>query len=319
MPDTETTEHEVEGREVTANPSLNSALSGWEYVNPTRTFKRKINRRRIVKTEREAKGMIRFKGGNPTFRKGDLHDELTWSLDQDGLCRATAQGRIGGSGGSGPHSASSHHQTNNRVPSEGLPLPSPASVGHHDPTTPGQVHSVKSEAGGGPPTPAYNGPTTPAYTPGESGAGSNLNPATPSTPGGPKSQGPPSSVPSPFRAAVNPPLPGGSTERRPGVENMSVSPTTGGGRAGIGTSPGKSGPTKRPALPAKDYETVTDSLSLTSAYDYSAMTAWLSHPVKKSRPNESLKPNPLRPLYRRKSQSDLFTPPDLDPKSSVAP
>ena len=30
---------------------------------------------------------------------------------------------------------------------------------------------------------------------------------------------------------------------------------------------------KRPALPAKEYEEASDQLSLTSAYDYTAMTA----------------------------------------------
>eukprot|EP00091_Calanus_sinicus_P000794 TRINITY_DN10737_c0_g1_i1.p1 TRINITY_DN10737_c0_g1~~TRINITY_DN10737_c0_g1_i1.p1 ORF type:complete len:179 (-),score=26.44 TRINITY_DN10737_c0_g1_i1:94-630(-) len=155
--------------------------------------------------------------------------------------------------------------------------------------------SVKSETAMPLLSPHTNGPTTPVYTPGADSSVPTFNPATPSTPGGPKSQGPPSSVPSPFRS-VNPAL----TDRKPDMSSMSnvlVSPTT------SKTSVKGNLHAKRPALPAKEYEEVCDSLSLTSAYDYSAMTAWLSHPVKKSRPSEGPKVTPMRPMYRRKSQS----------------
>ena len=279
-----------------SNNQLTSALNNWDFINITKTFKRK-NRRSVKREMREFKGS-KFKGGTPVFKKGDFGDPIMWGLDQDGFSSATAHGRIN-------QVHSNHHpQPNNRVPSEGLPMQSPASVG---PVTPGPL-SVKSEAGMPLLSPHTNGPTTPAYTPGDSVP--IFNPATPSTPGGPKSQGPPSSVPSPFRA-VNPALP----ERKPessSVSSVLVSPTT--------SKSSQKGTlhSKRPALPAKEYEEVSDSFSLISAYDYSAMTAWLSHPVKKSRPNEGLKVTPMRPMYRRKSQSSLFATVDLDYNSSVA-
>jgi len=296
MPDADFDSSEREGELGGANNQLASALNNWDYINPTKTFKRK--NRRIVKREvREFKGS-KFKGGAPVFKKGELGDPIMWGLDQDGFSSAAAHGRIN-------QGHSNHHpQPNNRVPSEGLPMQSPASVG---PVTPGPM-SVKSETAMPLLSPHTNGPTTPVYTPGDSG--STFNPATPSTPGGPKSQGPPSSVPSPFRA-VNPALP----DRKPDMSSMStvlVSPTT------SKTTDKGNLHAKRPALPAKEYEEISDSLSLTSAYDYSTMTAWLSHPVKKSRPSDGPKTTPLRPMYRRKSQGTLFASIDLDPKTTVA-
>ena len=65
---------------------------------------------------------------------------------------------------------------------------------------------------------------------------------------------------------------------------------------------------KRPALPAKEYEEAADQLSLTFAYDYTTMTAWLSHPVKKSRPSDGPREKPLQPMFRRRSQHNIFAP-----------
>ena len=76
---------------------------------------------------------------------------------------------------------------------------------------------------------------------------------------------------------------------------------------------------KRPALPAKEYEEAADQLSLTSAYDYAAMTAWLSHPVKKSRPNEGGRTVPLQPMYRRRSQHNIFAPVGLELATKLQP
>ena len=136
-------------------------------------------------------------------------------------------------------------------------------------------------------------PHTPAYTPG----GAPEAPITPFTPGGPKSCGP-STVPSPYRARdVNPPL----VDRKVDLPNPHVSPTS-------ASKPSLSAACKRPALPAKEYEKASDQLSLTSAYDYSAMTAWLSHPVKKSRLSDGPRERPLQPMFRRRSQHNIFAP-----------
>jgi len=295
IPDADFNSSEREG-DLNSSNQLASALNNWEFINTTKTFKRK-NRRTVKRETREFKGS-KYKGGAPVFKKGEFGDPIMWGLDQDGFSSATAHGRIN-------QVHSNHHpQPNNRVPSEGLPLQSPASVG---PVTPGPL-SVKSETGMPLLSPHTNGPTTPVFTPGDSVP--TCNPATPSTPGGPKSQGPPSSVPSPFRS-VNPAL--SDRKLEPVAQmNVQVSPTT------SKTSMKGNIHAKRPALPAKEYEEISDSLSLTSAYDYSAMTAWLSHPVKKSRPSEGSKATPMRPMYRRKSQSSLFAPVDLDPKTTVA-
>jgi len=296
LPDTDYENSEREDMGGSSSSQLAQALANWEFVNTNKTFKRK-NRRTVKREVRDFKGN-KFKGGAPVFKKGELGDPIMWGLDQDGFSSAAARGRIN-------QGHSTHHtQPNNRVPSEGLPMQSPASVG---PVTPGPL-SVKSETAMPLLSPHTNGPTTPVYTPGDSVP--TFNPATPSTPGGPKSQGPPSSVPSPFRA-VNPAL----ADRKPDMSSLSnvlVSPTT------SKTSVKGSMHAKRPALPAKEYEEISDSLSLTSAYDYSAMTAWLSHPVKKSRPCEGTKLSPKRPMYRRKSQSELFASIDLDHKATVA-
>ena len=76
----------------------------------------------------------------------------------------------------------------------------------------------------------------------------------------------------------------------------------------------------RPALPAKEYEEASDQLSLTSAYDYTAMTAWLSHPVKKSRPSDGPREKPLQPMFRRRSQHNIFAPVYMDvAKAEVKP
>ena len=278
------------GGDMSSNNQLSMALNSWELLNPDKTFKRK--NRRVKREAKEFKGS-KFRGSAPVFRKGDMGDPIMWGLDQDGYSTA----RMGHSGPGG-------HTSNG-----------PASVG---PVTPGGQAgplSVKSEAM---PllSPHTNGPATPAYTPGEPG-GITFNPATPSTPGGPKSVGPVGSGPgsvsipaSPFRA-VNPALPS-AVKTEPGAPR---------GQEAAKESVKTWGPGKRPLLPAKEYEEVNDSLELVSAYDYSTMSAWLSHPVKKSRPSEGAKVGPARPMHRRRSQSSLFAPLELsgDLKSAIIP
>lgn len=238
---------------------LPAALKTWDYLATSGTFKRSAHRAKRIKVERELRG-TRWRGGNPLFRRGESvgGEGLVWGLDQDSLCSPGTAARIDGGGNS--------NLLNNRVPSEGLHtnLNSPASQTPHTPQGP---HSVGVSQGSLP----LMSPHTPAYTPGGGGDA----PHTPFTPGGPKSCGP-TSVPSPFRAregAV------GALERKPDASSLHVSPTSAPCR------PSPFAATKRPALPPKEYEeSQSDQLSLTSAYDYSSLTAWLSHPVKKSRP-----------------------------------
>ena len=274
--------------------SLTQALTSWEYSTPEKTFKRKPKR-----VKREVKDIkSRFRGGaRPVFRKGDLGDTIMWSMDSDGF----SSSRLG------PHTAAAGQHGNTVT---GIRDQSPASVG---PVTPGHAPggpmSVKCEA-----MPLLS-PHTPAYTPGESGGGL-FNPGTPSTPGGPKSIGSYPIPASPFRA-VNPPLPGAVTVKtEPAVVTTQSSITTSTSVTSVKTS---CSPGKRPMLPGKEYEEVSESMSLVTAYDYASMTAWLSHPVKKSRPNDGPKTTPVRPMHRRRSQSSLFTPLEIDSlKSSVS-
>ena len=46
-------------------------------------------------------------------------------------------------------------------------------------------------------------------------------------------------------------------------------------------------------------------------YDYKMLNAWLSHPVKRYKGQDNKQPNPKRPMYRRRSQSSLFSPVDI--------
>ena len=258
-----------------------SALQSWDYLNYTSSNFCRTRPKPRVKTEREFRS-ARWRGGNPLFRRAESigGEGLVWGLDQDSLCSPATAARIDGGVGAGV--------SNNRVPSEGLhrELQSPASNAPHTPG-PGGPRSV------GPGGLPLMSPHTPAYTPG----GAPEAPITPFTPGGPKSCGP-STVPSPYRARdVNPPL----VDRKVELPNPHLSPTS-------ASKPSLSAACKRPALPAKEYEKASDQLSLTSAYDYSAMTAWLSHPVKKSRLSDGPREKPLQPMFRRRSQHNIFAP-----------
>lgn len=72
------------------------------------------------------------------------------------------------------------------------------------------------------------------------------------------------------------------------------------------TPPPPSASNKRPCLPAKDYEDMEEEEQLSSLYDYKLMKAWLSHPVKKFRTGDARPPDPLRPMYRRRSHTQVF-------------
>ena len=270
------------GGDMPSNNQLSMALNSWELLNPDKTFKRK-NRR--VKREAKEFKSSKYRGGVPVFKKGEMGDPIMWGLDQDGFSTA----RMG----------------------QGAGQQGPASVGPMTPGGQAGPMSVKSETAMPLLSPHTSGPATPAYTPGEPG-GITFNPATPSTPGGPKSvgavgAGPGSnSIPaSPFRA-VNPALPT-QVKAEPGVIQAAKDSLKTGGLG------------KRPLLPSKEYEEVNDSLELSSAYDYSTMSAWLSHPVKKSRPSEGSKTSPSRPMHRRRSQSSIFAPLESDIKSALIP
>ena len=268
---------------------LSHALHSWDLLNPEKTFKKK--HRRVKRETKEFKSKSR--GGVPMFRKGAaLCDPMVWGLDQDGYTSAGSR-LAGGHGG--------HH---------GAPG-GPASVG---PMTPrGGPLSVKSEAAMPLLSPHTSGPATPAYTPGGGENVITFNPATPSTPGGPKSVGGAgagsASIPaSPFRA-VNPPLPVPQVKTEPGLGAASSASAKESAKPGPGT--------KRPSLPSKEYEEAADSLSLRSAYDYTSMSAWLSHPVKKARASDGPKSTPVRPMHRRKSQSSIFAAVESDIKAAL--
>ena len=51
--------------------------------------------------------------------------------------------------------------------------------------------------------------------------------------------------------------------------------------SGSDGKPGEEGGTRRPRLPAKEYEVEEEEEKLASAYDYRLLNAWLSHPVKR--------------------------------------
>ena len=73
---------------------------------------------------------------------------------------------------------------------------------------------------------------------------------------------------------------------------------------------------KRPALPYKEYEDELQRTQITlsdSIYNSSSMQDWLNHPVRKYRKTEKINQKqggtieaPKKPLYRRKSQTDLL-------------
>ena len=265
------------GGDINSN-NLSQALNSWEFRNPNKTFKKKNRPARVKKDLKDVKGS-KFRGGNPMFKKGEMGDPIMWGLDQDGFTSARMS-----------HTA---HAQQSSVTGH-----SPASVG---PVTPGPGPlSVKSESMMPLLSPHTSGPATPAYTPGDPHCSISFNPATPSTPGGPKSV-----PPSPFRP-VNPPLPGVKTESG----GAGVSQVLSNGLTSSSSKPSLQG--KRPLLPSKEYEEVKDSLVLNSAYDYSSMSAWLQHPVKKSRPSEGPRSTPVRPMHRRKSQSSIFVPNSLE-------
>ena len=270
------------GGDINSN-NLSQALNSWEFRNPNKTFKKKNRPSRGKKELKDIKGS-KFRGGNPMFKKGEFGDPIMWGLDQDGFSSARM-------------SVTAHAQQSN------VTGHSPASVG---PVTPGPGPlSVKSETAMPLLSPHTSGPATPAYTPGDPNCSISFNPATPSTPGGPKSV-----PPSPFRH-VNPPLPGVKTE------NGSVErPVSSNGLTSSNPKPSLQG--KRPLLPSKEYEEVRDSLVLNSAYDYSSMSAWLQHPVKKSRPNDGPRSTPVRPMHRRKSQSSIFVSSSLETELKTA-
>ena len=154
------------------------------------------------------------------------------------------------------------------------------------------------------------------------------NPITPGgaprTPGNPRSQQPPSSVPSPYpRPASIPPdkkpdpadLKPDPADYKPDFGSIQPSPAVFGLRSDY--NPELQQPTtkladrllltKRPHLPTTDYDDETEVDHLTSVYDYTLLSAWLSHPVKRYRGIEPRPSNAKRPMYRRRSQGTLFS------------
>ena len=344
------------------NKDSYSYLKNWEFRNPARPLKQKPKSKHFSR-DRFKELRARYHGKNPFHRKHDsVHDDLAWTLDQDGLCNGVATGRLavptvmpgnaGGPGNAGNNAAGGGNGGNSsRVPpNDGHPLPSPLSVGPVTPRAGTGPDSVKTEPGNlgssagfslvSPQPPLSNGPTTPASyhdsihhpkTPGTPGA--PRTPGNPRTPGGPRSQQPVStSVPSPYHRPTSA-MASSMSDKKPDPNDIKLEPSPAGtssmaGGLGSGyqrteyTAPyggndnAKSVDrfaltTKRPVLPKTDYDMETESDGLTSVYDYSLLSAWLSHPVKRYRGQEQRTDNIKRPMYRRRSQSMLFFSPTL--------
>ncbi|TRY70349.1 hypothetical protein TCAL_02438 [Tigriopus californicus] len=271
----------------------------------------------------KSKDRIRFNPKIPFHRKSDLIDGLAWSFGQtDMMCANSAV--IGSQGGGGSRVPGSNGSRPMGPPGSvkdggGLGINSPASVG---PVTPGSVLTPKAPAPGSvrtpgdsmgclasPLPPPSNGPLTPMETDG-------LKP--PQTPKSVPTYSPFPNVrsidnrrvdsvkqedPNDSEATPKPEPKEDSDESR---SNQAGSMTVNGNGGGPTTS--TSIPFKRPALPMKEYEEELSKEDMLSdhVYDYQSMQHWLNHPVKKFRPAEARNGAPLRPIYRRNSQANVF-------------
>eukprot|EP00095_Tigriopus_kingsejongensis_P006785 maker-scaffold794_size96255-snap-gene-0.18 protein:Tk06785 transcript:maker-scaffold794_size96255-snap-gene-0.18-mRNA-1 annotation:"thyroid hormone receptor-associated" len=303
-------------------------LAQWDFCNPGRIVKRKGRSR--PKTEK-SKDRIRFNPKLPFHRKSDLIDDLAWSFGQnDMLCANSgvlgSQGASRLSGGGNPRSMAPPGSVKD---GSGLGINSPASVG---PVTPGSVLTPKGPAPGSvrtpgdpmgclasPHPPASNGPLTPMDI--------DCHHKPPVTPKSVPTYSPFPNVRSIDNRRVDSVKqedqtdPSETTNLNSGVKTeLKEEGDDTSSRAPQGTSQAnETGPAastngsiisfKRPALPMKEYEEELSREDLLSdhVYDYRSMQHWLNHPVKKFRPTESRNGDPLRPIYRRNSQANVFT------------
>ena len=291
--------------------------SNWDFGNPGRLVKKKP-KSRTGSSREKSKDRNRFNSKFPFHKKAEALDEMAWALDHNEMLGAGAASTAGlsasnhgsGHGHGGQRSAM-------RPPGSVRALDSiahsPASVG----AAPTPLAGVMTPKGG---------PGS-VRTPGDFSASvaspADKNPATP------KSVPPAYPVPSPYPAVDKKPDIKGEFEE-PSTSTASTNaatPAAGsshatygpksdltnsdhgvpGGQADAGGSSGSfSFSLKRPRLPLKEYETglesETGSIS-DSIYDTQFLQHWLNHPVKKFRPAEQRSGDPLRPMYRRPSQS----------------
>ena len=294
--------------------------SNWDFGNPGRLVKKKPKSRSGSSREK-SKDRNRFNSKFPFHKKAEALDELAWALDHNEMLGAGATSTAG-------LSSSNHGSAHGQAGQRSAMRP------------PGSVRAVDSIAHspasvGAAPTP-LTGVMTPkggpgsVRTPGDFSASvaspADKNPATP------KSVPPAYPVPSPYPTADKKPELKGEFEEPSTTSTAatnaatpaagSSSYTTFGTKSDLTNSDhavlggisqadgGSSGSStfslKRPRLPLKEYETglesETGSIS-DSIYDTQFLQHWLNHPVKKFRPTEQKSGDPLRPMYRRASQS----------------
>ena len=258
----------------------------------------------------KSKDRSRFNSKFPFHKKAEALDELAWALDHNEML-------CGGANLAANHGAS-HGQANQRSGMAAMRPPgsvraldsiahSPASVG----AAPTPLAGVMTPKGG---------PGS-VRTPGDFSA-SMASPADCKPPSTPKSVPPSYPVASPYPQQDKKPeiktefdessMPASTTS-----VNVTATTTTSsyvnsslGAKSELTScehlSENSSLPLKRPRLPLKEYESGLDSEvgSLSdSIYDTQYLHHWLNHPVKKFRPNEMKPGDPLRPMYRRPSQS----------------
>lgn len=283
--------------------------SHWDFGNPGRLVKKKPKGR--TSSREKSKDRNRFNSKFPFHKKAEALDELAWALDHNEM--------LGGGATNSNHGAN-HGQGSQR---SGLgAMRPPGSVRALDTMT----HSPASV--GGVPTPLASamtpkGEPLSVRTPGDFSA-SMASPADCKPPSTPKSVPPSYPVTSPY------PQPEKKHEIKTEFDENSL--TTGGMTSTVATASTSSGyvnssltsgaksdltssehsietssfPLKRPLLPVKEYESgqLSDVWTLSdSVYDTQYMQHWLNHPVKKFRPTEQRIGDPLRPMYRRPSQS----------------
>ena len=295
------------------NDCSNLIASHWDFGNPGRLVKKKPKGR--TSSREKSKDRSRFNSKFPFHKKAEALDELAWALDHNEML-------CGGANLAGNHGAS-HGQGNHR---SGMAAMRP----------PGSVRALDSIAHSPASVGAAPTPLASAMTP-KGGPGSVRTPgdfsASMASPADCKPPGTPKSVPPNYPVASPYPQPDKKPELKTEFdESMPASSTTaatalnatttaaGGSSTYVTSSLGakseltssehlsenSSLPLKRPRLPLKEYESGLDSEvgSLSdSIYDTQYLQHWLNHPVKKFRPNESKPGDPLRPMYRRPSQS----------------
>jgi hypothetical protein len=273
--------------------------TNWDYGNPGRIVKKKAKAR--TTTREKSKDKTRFNSKFPFHKKAEALDELAWALDHNEMLGS-------GPGATGNHGAG-HGQANQRssmrppgsVRAADSIAHSPASVGAA-PTPLAGVMTPKADPGS-------------VRTPGDFSASvaspADKNPCTP------KSVSSAYPVPSPYPTA----------DKKPEIKSeFDDSATT---TAATSTSYANSQKTdlsnsenplygnssefgnfsfnlKRPRLPLKEYESGLESEAGSISdgiYETDFLQHWLNHPVKKFRPAEHRSGDPLRPMYRRASQS----------------